>query len=98
MRSFGAGCVRPEHRANAFAMAFATFGLAMLIGPITGSIIAHYSSPRIVFLAAFACVVINLVYIFIFLPESPLPPIAAGQPMGIADVSWSRVGNRCLFA
>lgn len=53
-----ADCVRPEHRANAFAMTFATFGLAMLIGPVTGSIIAHYSSgasPCLALLCVSAC-------------------------------------------
>ena len=57
-------------RAPAYGLALATFGLSFCIGPITGGFLAHEYGRQIVFICSLLLVVLDVVYIILYLPES----------------------------
>jgi MFS transporter, DHA1 family, tetracycline resistance protein len=63
-------CVEKKDRAPAYGLALATFGLSFCIGPITGSYLALQYGPHAVFIAGVFLVVINILYIILYLPET----------------------------
>jgi DHA1 family tetracycline resistance protein-like MFS transporter len=58
-----------EERVSAYGLALATFGLSFTIGPMAGGYLAKYDRQR-VFLASLFLTVLDLIYIYLFLPES----------------------------
>ena len=58
------------HRAPAYGLALATFGLSFCIGPITGGFLAHEYGRQIVFILSLLLVILDIVYIVMYLPES----------------------------
>ena len=65
-----ADCVSVSHRAQAYGMALATFGLSFCIGPMLGGYVSESYGYQTVFATSTALVLINLVYIAFFLPET----------------------------
>jgi DHA1 family tetracycline resistance protein-like MFS transporter len=63
-------CVDKKNRAPAYGLALATFGLSFCIGPITGSYLGNQFGPRIVFMFSLFLVIIDVLYIFFYLPET----------------------------
>lgn len=64
-------CVEDKrNRAPAYGMALATFGAAFTFGPVTGSYLAQEFSPRFVFMSSSVLVVLDIIYVVLFLPES----------------------------
>ena len=63
-------CVDSKHRAPAYGLALATFGLSFTIGPVCGSYIATNFGEHMVFLLAFVLVILNVLYIILKLPET----------------------------
>ena len=63
-------CVDSKHRAPAYGLALATFGLSFTVGPIAGSYIAAQFGSQIVFILALVLVVFNVFYIIFYLPET----------------------------
>lgn len=59
-----------KKRAPAFGLALCTFGLSFCVGPVTGSYLAKQFGDRSVFITSFGLVVINIIYIVIYLPET----------------------------
>jgi len=60
----------PETRAQNFGLVGAAFGLGFMMGPVLGGIIGNELGPRAPFIAAGILSMINVVYGFIFLPET----------------------------
>ena len=58
-----------EERVSAYGLALATFGLAFTIGPMAGGYLAK-SSKQYVFLASLLLTALDLLYIYLVLPES----------------------------
>ena len=65
-----ADCVDNDHRAAAYGLALATFGLSFSIGPILGGYASIEYGSRYVFLTSFLLVVFDVVYITAVLPET----------------------------
>jgi MFS family permease len=63
-------CVDKNKRAPAYGLALATFGLSFCIGPIAGSYLASQFGNWAVFVTSLVLVVLDVVYIVAFLPES----------------------------
>ena len=63
-------CVDKKSRAPAYGLALATFGLSFCIGPLTGSYLAAQLSPQAVFMTSLFLVLVNIVYIILYLPET----------------------------
>lgn len=63
----------PETRAQNFGLVGAAFGLGFMLGPVVGGIIGNELGPRAPFIAAGILSLINVVYGFIFLPETLAP-------------------------
>lgn len=63
-------CVEKRKRAPAYGLALATFGFSFTIGPIIGSYIASLFGNRIVFVLSSILVVLNIVYMLYYLPET----------------------------
>jgi len=63
-------CVDKKNRAPAYGLALATFGLSFCLGPLTGSYLAAQYSSQTVFLTSLALVLVNIVYIILYLPET----------------------------
>lgn len=63
-------CVDAKHRAPAYGLALATFGLSFTVGPIAGSYIAMHFGEHMVFLLALVLVALNVLYIVFKLPET----------------------------
>jgi MFS family permease len=63
-------CVDSKHRAPAYGLALATFGLSFTIGPIAGGYIAAQFGEHMVFLLALVLVAVNVLYILFKLPET----------------------------
>jgi MFS transporter, DHA1 family, tetracycline resistance protein len=59
----------PEKRAQSFGLVGAAFGLGFVVGPAVGGLLGHYYL-RLPFFASAACLVINLLYGALVLPES----------------------------
>jgi len=58
-----------DERVSAYGLALATFGLSFTLGPIFGGYLAK-TDKQYVFLASFGFTVLDLVYIYLILPES----------------------------
>jgi MFS family permease len=58
-----------DERVSAYGLALATFGLSFTIGPMMGGYLAQ-SNVRMVFVCSFLLTVVDLLYIYFFLPES----------------------------
>ena len=71
-------CVDKKERAPAYGLALATFGLSFCLGPISGSYIASQFGNRAVFVSSLCLVILNVVYIVVYLPET----------VKTADVRW----------
>lgn len=63
-------CVEKKDRAPAYGLALATFGLSFCIGPLSGGYIALEYSRHAVFFVSMLLVLVNIVYIVIYLPET----------------------------
>jgi MFS family permease len=63
-------CVDSKHRAPAYGLALATFGLSFTVGPIAGGYIAAQFGEHMVFLLALVLVAVNVLYILFKLPET----------------------------
>jgi len=60
----------PETRAQNFGLVGAAFGLGFMLGPVIGGIIGNELGPRAPFIAAGILSLINVVYGYVFLPET----------------------------
>lgn len=63
----------PETRAQNFGLVGASFGLGFMLGPVIGGFIGNELGPRAPFIAAGIFSLINVIYGYVFLPET-LPP------------------------
>ena len=61
-------------------MALATFGLSFCLGPVSGSYIAAEYGSHTVFLLALLLLVLNVIYIILYLPETV-------KTVNVSDVS-----------
>ena len=59
----------PETRAQNFGLIGAAFGVGFMLGPVVGGLLGEYG-PRVPFIAAGVISLINVVYGYIFLPET----------------------------
>ena len=59
----------PETRAQNFGLVGAAFGVGFMLGPVVGGLLGEYG-PRVPFIAAGIISLINVVYGYIFLPET----------------------------
>ncbi len=67
----------PEDRGRAFGLIGAAFGLGFIIGPVVGGLLAErfgYAAPAFV---AMAIATINLIAVYLYLPESLTPEVRA---------------------
>ncbi len=62
----------PETRAQNFGLIGAAFGVGFMLGPVIGGLLGEYG-PRVPFIAAGIISLINVVYGYIFLPETLTP-------------------------
>ena len=60
----------PETRAQNFGLVGAAFGIGFMLGPVLGGLIGNEFGPRAPFIAAGILSLLNVVYGFIFLPET----------------------------
>jgi len=60
---------RQEDRVAAYGLALATFGLSFTVGPMAGGYLAQHNT-QYVFVASLVLTVLDLLYIYMFLPES----------------------------
>lgn len=60
----------PETRAQNFGLVGAAFGVGFMLGPVVGGIIGSELGPRAPFIAAGVISLLNVIYGFIFLPET----------------------------
>ena len=60
----------PETRAQNFGLVGASFGVGFMLGPVVGGLIGNELGPRAPFIAAGIISLINVVYGYIFLPET----------------------------
>ena len=60
----------PETRAQNFGLVGASFGVGFMLGPVVGGLIGESLGPRAPFIAAGIIALINVIYGFIFLPET----------------------------
>ncbi|WP_371395554.1 TCR/Tet family MFS transporter [Fretibacter rubidus] len=63
----------PETRAQNFGLVGAAFGIGFMLGPVLGGFIGDAYGPRAPFIAAGIISMINVIYGFIFLPETLAP-------------------------
>lgn len=63
-------CVDTKHRAPAYGLALATFGLSFTVGPVAGGYIAIHLGENMVFMLALVLVLVNMLYIVFKLPET----------------------------
>ena len=60
----------PETRAQNFGLVGAAFGVGFMLGPVIGGLIGDSFGPRAPFIAAGVISLLNVIYGFIFLPET----------------------------
>ena len=60
----------PETRAQNFGLVGASFGVGFMLGPVVGGLIGDEFGPRAPFIAAGFFSLINVIYGYIFLPET----------------------------
>ena len=63
----------PETRAQNFGLVGASFGVGFMLGPVVGGLIGDQLGPRAPFIAAGCLSLLNVIYGFIFLPETLVP-------------------------
>lgn len=63
-------CVDKKKRAPAYGLALATFGLSFCLGPISGSYLAEQVGEKSVFISSLFLVVIDVLYVIFYLPET----------------------------
>lgn len=63
----------PETRAQNFGLVGAAFGVGFMLGPVIGGIVGDNFGPRAPFIAAGCLSLLNVIYGFIFLPETLAP-------------------------
>jgi len=63
----------PETRAQNFGLVGASFGVGFMLGPVIGGLIGGEFGPRAPFIAAGVLSLLNVIYGFIFLPETLAP-------------------------
>jgi DHA1 family tetracycline resistance protein-like MFS transporter len=73
---------KQEDRVSAYGLALATFGLSFTIGPMAGGYLAQYNK-QYVFLTSLILTVVDLLYIYLVLPES----VQLQEPSGSASRS-----------
>ncbi len=73
----------PETRAQNFGLVGASFGVGFMLGPVIGGFIGNELGPRAPFIAAGIFSLINVIYGYIFLPETL--PVEKRRPF-----SWKR--------
>lgn len=59
----------PETRAQNFGLVGAAFGVGFMLGPVIGGVLGEYG-PRVPFIAAGILSLLNVVYGYVFLPET----------------------------
>jgi len=62
----------PETRAQNFGLIGAAFGVGFMLGPVVGGLLGEFG-PRVPFIAAGIISLINVIYGYIFLPETLAP-------------------------
>ena len=60
----------PETRAQNFGLVGASFGVGFMLGPVVGGLIGDSLGPRAPFIAAGILSLLNVIYGYIFLPET----------------------------
>lgn len=60
----------PETRAQNFGLVGAAFGVGFMLGPVVGGLIGNEFGPRAPFIAAGVISLLNVIYGYIFLPET----------------------------
>ena len=60
----------PETRAQNFGLVGASFGVGFMLGPVIGGLIGEQLGPRAPFIAAGCLSLLNVIYGYIFLPET----------------------------
>mmetsp|Transcript_20909 Transcript_20909/g.49651 ORF Transcript_20909/g.49651 Transcript_20909/m.49651 type:complete len:826 (+) Transcript_20909:104-2581(+) len=70
-----------NERVSAYGLALATFGLSFTIGPMAGGYLANYNTDY-VFRSSLVLTIVDLFYIYWFLPESKPPPGGASTFFG----------------
>jgi len=60
----------PETRAQNFGLVGAAFGVGFMLGPVIGGLIGNEFGPRAPFIAAGVISLLNVIYGYIFLPET----------------------------
>lgn len=60
----------PETRAQNFGLVGAAFGVGFMLGPVVGGLIGDQMGPRAPFIAAGCLSLLNVLYGYIFLPET----------------------------
>ena len=76
---------KQDERVSAYGLALATFGMAFTLGPMAGGYLAK-SNKQYVFIASLIMTLLDLVYIYLFLPESRNPEDALRK--GSSSSSW----------
>lgn len=69
-----------NERVSAYGLALATFGLSFTIGPMAGGYLANYRTDY-VFQCTLVLTILDLIYIYLFLPESKQPTISIDSGM-----------------
>jgi DHA1 family tetracycline resistance protein-like MFS transporter len=70
-----------DERVSAYGLALATFGLSFTIGPMAGGYLAKYNTSY-VFQCSIVLTILDLIYIYFFLPESKQPKLSLGGGLG----------------
>ena len=84
-------CVADKRRrAPAFGLALATFGLSFCLGPVSGGYLARQFGEQSVFATSLLLVVINCVYIVLYLPESVPSDSVSGGVFSSSSVATPR--------
>lgn len=90
-----------DERVSAYGLALATFGLSFTIGPIAGGYLAR-SHKQYVFVSSLLLTVLDLIYIYLFLPESrPADAVQSIRSMDtehLKQFSWNPVNTIRLIA
>ncbi|KAG7356713.1 tetracycline resistance protein [Nitzschia inconspicua] len=63
-----------DERVSAYGLALATFGLSFTIGPMAGGYLANYRTDYVL-QCTLVLTILDLIYIYLFLPESKQPTI-----------------------
>jgi DHA1 family tetracycline resistance protein-like MFS transporter len=81
-----------DERVSAYGLALATFGLSFTIGPMAGGYLANYKTDY-VFQSTLVLTILDLIYIYLFLPESKEPKVTFGASQGFPGGMFSPRGD-----